>query len=70
MPPRAEPGNLRWDVWRDQSDLERFVIDELYKSSADVAAHHNTPHYKNYSAKIHDLAERTAVVLVAAQVAG
>ena len=27
-PSRSEPGNLRWDVWLDQSDANRFVLDE------------------------------------------
>ncbi len=25
---RSEPGNLRWDVWRDPSNEDRYVIDE------------------------------------------
>jgi hypothetical protein len=29
-PCRAEPGNLRWDIWQDQADPNRFVLDELY----------------------------------------
>lgn len=28
---RAEPGNLRWDIWRDPSDPPRFLLDELYR---------------------------------------
>lgn len=26
---RAEPGNLRWDVWQDQSQRDRYILDEL-----------------------------------------
>jgi quinol monooxygenase YgiN len=59
---RAEPGNLRWDVWRDQADADRFVLDELYVDTAAVAAHRETPHFKAYLAVIGDLAERTAIV--------
>jgi quinol monooxygenase YgiN len=68
-PSRAEPGNLRWDVWQDQADTGRFVLDELYKDNAAVAAHRETPHFKHYLARINDLAERTALVLDPAEVA-
>ncbi len=60
---RAEPGNLRWDVWQDQSRPDRYVLDELYADDDAVAAHRETPHYKDYLSRIPDLAERTAVVL-------
>ena len=66
---RAEPGNLRWDVWRDQADSARFVLDELYEDNAAIAAHRETPHFKDYFSKINDLAERTALVLDPAEVA-
>ena len=65
---RAEPGNLRWDVWRDQSERARFVLDELYVDSAAAAAHRATPHYKDYLAQIPDLADRFAIVSDPAQV--
>src|SRR5262245_15206327 len=60
---RAEPGNLRWDIWQDQSHPDRFVLDELYQDDTAVAAHHQTAHYKDYLARITDLADRTALVL-------
>ena len=60
---RAEPGNLRWDFWRDQSEPTRFVIDELYENAAAVTAHRETAHFENYFAHINDLAERTPFVL-------
>ena len=60
-PSRSEPGNLRWDLWRDLNDATTFVIDELYKDAASVEAHRATPHYKDYASKIGDLATRTAV---------
>ncbi len=66
---RMEPGNLRWDVWRDQAKADRYVLDELYIDNAAVAAHRETPHFKNYLASIHDLAERSAFVLDPAMVA-
>lgn len=66
---RMEPGNLRWDVWRDQAKADRYVLDELYVDNAAVAAHRETPHFKNYLSRIHDLAERSAFVLDPALVA-
>lgn len=60
---RAEPGNLRWDFWRDQSEPTRFVIDELYANAAAVTAHRETAHFAHYFAHINDLAERTPFVL-------
>jgi quinol monooxygenase YgiN len=66
---RAEPGNLRWDVWRDPSHGGRFVIDELYRDAAGVQAHRDTPHYKAYLAKVPDLADRMAFVVEAVDVA-
>ncbi|GAA3057375.1 putative quinol monooxygenase [Rhizobium viscosum] len=62
-PSRAEPGNLRWDIWQDYANADCFVLDELYADSAAAAAHRETPHFRNYFAVINDLAERTAVVL-------
>ena len=59
---RAEPGNLRWDVWRDESNEARYVLDELYRDAAAVEAHRNTPHFQAYLGKIPELADRVAVV--------
>ena len=60
---RAEPGNLRWDVWEDRAQPSRLVLDELYRDDGSVAAHRTTPHYENYLERIGDLADRTALVL-------
>lgn len=65
---RAEPGNLRWDVWQDRAHSERYVLDELYLDGAAVEAHRKTPHYQDYLAKVPELAERTAWVLEAVEV--
>lgn len=62
-PSRTEPGNLRYDLWQDQADPGRFLLDELYRDGAAVLAHRATPHFQNYLTKINDLAERTALVL-------
>ncbi|MGE3332350.1 MAG: putative quinol monooxygenase [Rhodospirillaceae bacterium] len=59
---RAEPGNLRWDVWQDRDDPTRFVLDELYVDDAAVAAHRASPHFLAYAAKVGDIADRTPVV--------
>ncbi|MGJ5131951.1 MULTISPECIES: putative quinol monooxygenase [unclassified Bradyrhizobium] len=58
---RSEPGNLRWDLWQDQSDKTNFIIDELYKDAASVEAHRATPHFREYASRIDELATRTAV---------
>jgi quinol monooxygenase YgiN len=68
-PCRAEPGSLRWDIWQDQTDPGRFVLDELYTDNSAVVAHRETPHFIDYFAKINDLAERIAVVLDPVKVA-
>lgn len=60
---RAEPGNLRWDVWRDPTHEGRYVLDELYRDAEAVEAHRNAPHYQAYLAKVQELADRTAIVL-------
>lgn len=62
-PSRAEPGNLRYDVWRDRADVGRFVLDELYADDDAVTAHRATPHFQRYVAAINDLAERSVAVL-------
>jgi quinol monooxygenase YgiN len=65
---RAEPGNLRWDVWRDTAHPERYVLDELYRDAEAAAAHRQTPHYQDYLARIPALADRAALVLEAVAV--
>jgi quinol monooxygenase YgiN len=62
-PVRAEPGNLRWDIWTDPDRPGRFVLDELYVDRAAIAAHRQTPHFLSYVSRIGDLAERTAIVV-------
>jgi quinol monooxygenase YgiN len=66
---RAEPGNLRWDIWKDQAESGRFVLDELYRDEDAVVAHRETTHYKNYLSRIGDLAARTAIMLSPSDVA-
>lgn len=61
-PSRAEPGCLRYDLWRDKANAERFVLDELYVDDAAIAAHRETAHFRRYLAIIGELAERAAYV--------
>ncbi|ASG24888.1 putative quinol monooxygenase [Nitrospirillum viridazoti] len=68
-PSRAEPGNLRWDIWQDQADANRFVLDELYVDNDAIAAHRATAHFQNYLSRINDVAERTSMVLNPVEVA-
>jgi quinol monooxygenase YgiN len=68
-PSRSEPGNLRYDLWQDQSDPTRFVLDELYVDADAVAAHRTSAHFQNYLSAIAALAERTAVTLNPASIA-
>ena len=62
-PSRSEPGNLRYDLWRDQADENRFVLDELYVDAAAFAAHRSSPHFQHYLSRIGDLAERLSLGL-------
>jgi quinol monooxygenase YgiN len=61
---RAEPGNLRYDLWRDAEQPGRFVLDEVYRDADALAGHRATPHFQNYLAHVGDLAAtRTPMVL-------
>jgi autoinducer 2-degrading protein len=42
---REEPGNLRFDVLRQEADPNRFTFYEAYRSADDFAAHQQTAHY-------------------------
>jgi quinol monooxygenase YgiN len=62
-PSRAEPGNLRYDLWQDRTDPTRFVLDELYADEEAVASHRASPYFKTYLSQIEDLAERMPLTL-------
>jgi len=68
-PSRAEPGNLRYDLWADQGEPGVFVLDELYVDAAAGAAHRASPHFQHYLANIGGLAERRAFSLEPVSVA-
>ena len=60
---RAEPGNLRYDLWRDRATPGRFLLDELYADEAALDDHRASPHFQSYAATIGDLADRIAMVV-------
>jgi quinol monooxygenase YgiN len=54
-PTRAEPGNLRYELYRDMDLSAVFVLIEMYKDQAAVEAHRAGEHYKAYRACIPEL---------------
>lgn len=53
---RAEPGVLRYDIWREPEGEGRFVFDELYVDDAAVQAHMASDHFKAFGLAARDLA--------------
>jgi len=51
---RREPGNVRFDVLREESDPARFFLYEVYRSADDFAAHQKTPHYLAWRERVTD----------------
>jgi autoinducer 2-degrading protein len=49
---RAEPGNLRYDVLRSAEDPNHFMLYEIYRDDAAMAAHRETPHYQAWAAAV------------------
>ncbi len=45
---RKEPGNVRFDVLRDNKDPNKFILYEVYESEAAAALHKETEHYKKW----------------------
>lgn len=62
-PSRAESGNLQYNLWQVQSDVGRFVLEEIYVNDDAVEAHRATAHYQHYRARINDVADRTVLIL-------
>jgi autoinducer 2-degrading protein len=52
---RKEPGCLRFDVARHETEAHRFFFYEVYKSIADFKAHQETAHYKRWKDHVPDL---------------
>lgn len=64
---RAEPGNLRYDLFAHEGDAPAFELFELYADEAAVEAHRASPHYQAYRAATADwLAAPTRVRLACA----
>ena len=51
---RQEPGNVRFDVLREEADATRFFLYEVYRTADDFAAHQKTPHYLAWREKVAD----------------
>jgi autoinducer 2-degrading protein len=51
---RLEPGNLRFDVLRQEQDPARFTLYEVYRGPEDFAAHQQTPHYLRWKQAVAD----------------
>ena len=47
---RGEPGNVRFDVLRQEQDPARFTLYEVYRAAEDFAAHQRTAHYLAWKA--------------------
>ncbi len=47
-----EPGIARFDFLQDQEDPTRFVLVEAYRTEKDNARHRETPHYKEWRARV------------------
>lgn len=64
---RSEPGCRQFDVVRDDGDLDRILLYELYDDADAFAAHQETDHYKTLNAKggemIADKSIRTGAVV-------
>ena len=50
-----EPGNLRFDVFQNADDPERFVLVEVYEDAAAAARHKETAHYLVWRDAVADL---------------
>ncbi len=64
---RTEPGNLRYDAWRDGAG-GRILIDELYVDHAAVEAHREAPRYKAFRAAAADLLSAPPEVVVVEEI--
>lgn len=51
---RKEPGNVRFDVLRTNSDPARFILYEVFEDENAAAAHKETDHYLKWRAEVAD----------------
>ena len=66
-PTRSEEGNELYNFYEEKNDEAKstsFHLFEIYKDSAALDFHRNTPHYKNYRSRIVDLLEKPIEVKV------
>jgi quinol monooxygenase YgiN len=63
---RAEEGNHRYDLFKsvDASGAQLLFLVEHYANDAAVAAHRETPHYKQYRADVLPLLQQPPTVQV------
>ncbi len=54
----AEPGNRRFDILQDASDLGHFVLYEAYVDEASALAHKQTAHYAAWRDAVADMMAR------------
>jgi quinol monooxygenase YgiN len=64
---RGEPGNHRYDVWREGAGERRYVFDELYEDQAAVDAHMASAHFQAFGKAIRDLLAAAPLIVPAPQ---
>ena len=50
-----EPGIARFDILQDNEDPNRFILNEVYRTEDDPAAHKETAHYKKWRETVEDM---------------
>jgi quinol monooxygenase YgiN len=51
-PTRAEPGCVRYDLWRNDADPLEFAMIEEWRSAADLDRHLGLPHLEHAKARL------------------
>ncbi len=59
---RDEPGCQRFDVLEAREEPETFYLYEIYDDPAALAAHKETPHYKESRIALADCVAETSVI--------
>ena len=49
---RKEPGCLRFDVLKHETEEDRYLLHEVYQTREDFKAHQETPHYHRWKEKV------------------
>ncbi|MBI3744334.1 MAG: antibiotic biosynthesis monooxygenase [Chloroflexi bacterium] len=52
---KNEPGCVRFDVYQDQTDVNKFVFVEAYKDEAAFKQHMTMPHFQVWRAATKDI---------------